>query len=68
MCLKAQSQSIYGYFPLQWMCIRDSYLGARRVSSSQFAAIYEVVGQAALKTVGMPYAAGQALSLIHIFF
>lgn len=38
----------------------EHYLGARRVSSSQFAAIYEVVGQAALKTVGMPYAAGQA--------
>jgi cell wall-associated NlpC family hydrolase len=38
----------------------EHYVGARRVASSQFAAISVAVGQAALETVGMPYASGQA--------
>lgn len=38
----------------------EHYVGARRVSTSRFAPIYQAVGQAALETVGMPYAAGQA--------
>lgn len=38
----------------------EHYVGARRVASSQFAAISTAVGQAALETVGMPYASGQA--------
>lgn len=40
----------------------EHYVGARRVASSQFAPIYQAVGKAALKTVGMPYAAGQTTS------
>lgn len=39
---------------------QEHYVGARRIASSQFAPLYEVVGKAALETVGMPYAAGQA--------
>lgn len=36
------------------------YIGARRIASSKFASMATVIGQAAIETVGTPFAAGQA--------
>lgn len=38
----------------------EHYVAARRIASSAFASVSEAVGKAALQTVGMPYASGQA--------